>query len=63
MSEEDCTAPGRVRPEGLGDLLTALRELEAAQRQLLARLAEIQRLQQVQRQLAQAEASQPRVLH
>lgn len=63
MSEEGSTPAPGMRPEGLDDLLTALRELEAAQRQLLARLAEMQRLQQVQRQVAQAEASQPRVLH
>ena len=63
MSEQDATAaPGTV-PGGLDDLLTALRELAAAQRRLLARLTEVQRLREAQQQVAEAEAASPRVLH
>lgn len=62
MSEQDATAAPAI-PEGLDDLLTALRELAAAQRRLLARLTEVQRLREAQQQVAQAEAALPRVLH
>lgn len=64
MSEKDAPAAPEQDPEGLDDLVTALRELAEAQRRLLARLTEVQQLQEMHQQMAaEAEAGRPRVLH
>lgn len=63
MSDKDAPAAPGQSPEGLDDLLAALRELAEAQRRLLARLTEVQRLRETQQQVAEAEAGRPRVLH